>query len=115
MLEKIGNCNFWVFTEAATRGVYGKKVFLEISQNSQENTCARVSFLIKLQASGLRTHFSKNTFFKEHLWTTASIIRFLLLRVKNFLKSLMTQFWFTSVLDDRDRPEFKKSHRFSRK
>ena len=26
------------------------KVFLEISQNSQENTCARVSFLIKLQA-----------------------------------------------------------------
>ena len=28
-----------------------KKLFLEISQNSQENTCARVSFLIKLQAS----------------------------------------------------------------
>ena len=27
-----------------------KKVFLEISQNSQINTCARVSFLIKLQA-----------------------------------------------------------------
>ena len=30
-----------------------KKVFLEISQNSQENTCARVSFLMKLQASDL--------------------------------------------------------------
>ena len=29
-----------------------KKVFLEILQNSQENTCAWVSFLIKLQASG---------------------------------------------------------------
>ena len=27
-----------------------KKVLLEISHNSQENTCARVSFLIKLQA-----------------------------------------------------------------
>ena len=27
-----------------------KKVFLEISQNSQENTCANVSFLIMLQA-----------------------------------------------------------------
>ena len=27
-----------------------KKVFLEISQNSRENTSARVSFLIKLQA-----------------------------------------------------------------
>ena len=28
-----------------------KNVFLEISLNSQEKTCARVSFLIKLQAS----------------------------------------------------------------
>ena len=27
-----------------------KKVFLEISQNLPENTCARDSFLIKLQA-----------------------------------------------------------------
>ena len=32
-----------------------KKVFLEISQNSQENICAvPVSFLIKLQALGLQ-------------------------------------------------------------
>ena len=29
--------------------VYCKRVFLEFSQNSQENTCATVSFLIKLQ------------------------------------------------------------------
>ena len=29
-----------------------KKVFLKISQNSLENACLRVSFLIKLQASG---------------------------------------------------------------
>ena len=29
-----------------------KKLILEISQNTQENTCARVSFLIKLQAVG---------------------------------------------------------------
>ena len=29
-------------------------MFLEISQNSQENTCVRASFLIKLQASGLK-------------------------------------------------------------
>ena len=43
--------------EAATGGVLLKKVFLEILQNSQENTCARVSFLIKLQASS-----------KEHLF-----------------------------------------------
>ena len=39
--------------EAATRGVLCKKVFLEISQNSQRNSCARASFLINLQASGL--------------------------------------------------------------
>ena len=66
-------------SEAATRGVLCKKVFLEISQNSQENTCARVSFLINLQAWGLAQVFScefceisKNTFFTEHLWMTAS-------------------------------------------
>ena len=37
-------------TEAAAGGILSKKLFLEISQNSQENNCARVSFLIKLQA-----------------------------------------------------------------
>ena len=31
--------------EAATRGVLEEKVFLEISQNSQENTCAKVAGL----------------------------------------------------------------------
>ena len=33
-------------------GVLWNKLFLEISQNSQESTCARVSFLIKLQTCG---------------------------------------------------------------
>ena len=37
--------------EAVARTWSVKKVFLEISQNSQENTCVRVSFLIMLQAS----------------------------------------------------------------
>ena len=32
------------------------KVFLEILQNFQENICAKVSFLIKLQASGLQLY-----------------------------------------------------------
>ena len=35
---------------------YRKKVFLKFLQKSQENTCARVSFLIKLQASGLQLY-----------------------------------------------------------
>ena len=43
-------------TEAVARRGSVKKWFLEISQNSQENTCARVSFLIKLQASDLNTY-----------------------------------------------------------
>ena len=41
-------CNFCC-TEVATGGVLEIKVFLEVSQNSQENTCSGVSFLIKLQ------------------------------------------------------------------
>ena len=41
-------------SEAGVRRGSVKKVFLEISQNSQENTCARVSFLKKLQALGLQ-------------------------------------------------------------
>ena len=78
--------NFAIFAEAATRRVLWKKVFFEISQNSQENTCARVSFLIRLQVSNFIKRealaqvfscefyeISKNTFFTEHLWTTASV------------------------------------------
>ena len=45
-----------LFDEAATESVLSEKVFLNISQNSQENTCARVSFLIKLQASALQLY-----------------------------------------------------------
>ena len=37
-------------TEAVAQRCSVKKLFLEISQNSQENTCARFSFLIKFQA-----------------------------------------------------------------
>ena len=37
-------------TEAVAQRYSIEKVLLEISQNSQENTCARVTFLIKLQA-----------------------------------------------------------------
>ena len=43
-------------TEAVARRCSVKKVFLDISQNSQENTCVKVSFLIKLQASGLQLY-----------------------------------------------------------
>ena len=64
-------CEMILITEAATRGVLCEKVFLEISQNSQENTCARVSFLIK---KGLQLYFKKRlwhrpaTLLKKRLW-----------------------------------------------
>ena len=51
-------------TETATDVLY-KKVFLEISQNSQENTFARVSFLVKLQVNFAK--FLRTPFFAEHL------------------------------------------------
>ena len=41
--------------------VFCQKGFLEISQKSQENTCARVSFLIKLQVAPA-------TLLKKRLW-----------------------------------------------
>ena len=43
---------FWVqvdIAEAVSQRCSVKKAFLEISQNSKERNCARVSFLIKLQ------------------------------------------------------------------
>ena len=42
--------------EAVAKMCSVKKVFLEISKNSQENTCARVSILIKLQSWGLQLY-----------------------------------------------------------
>ena len=75
-------------TKAVAQRCFVKKVFFKISQNSQENTCARVSFLIKLQACNfikketLAQVFScefceilKNTFFTKHLWATAFVER----------------------------------------
>ena len=49
----------WQFTKAVAERCSAKKVFLGISQNSQENICARVSFLIKLQVSASVCNFIK--------------------------------------------------------
>ena len=58
-----------------------KMMFLEISQNSQENTCARVSFLINLQA--------RIPFLTEHLW-------WLLLQI--IFKKFLTHFFMEENL-----------------
>ena len=63
------SCHFILSPEAVVQRCSVKKVFLKISQNSQENTCAKVSLLIKLQAQLFSCEFCeffKNTFFIEH-------------------------------------------------
>ena len=51
-------------TGAATGGVLQEKVFLKISQNSQENTRATVSYLIKLRRQAA-TLFKKEALAQE--------------------------------------------------
>ena len=60
-----------------------EKVFLEFSQNSQENTCTRVSFLIKLQAPPA-------TLLKKGLWHRCFPV--------NFTKFLRTPFFYRTPL-----------------
>ena len=102
--------------EATTGGVLWEKVFTEISQKSQENTCVSVSFLVKLQAhffvvpqkvlwrpkkwacnfikKETLTHipvnfvkFLRAHFFHEHLWTSASRYPSMILKFSyDFLK-----------------------------
>ena len=59
--------NAWGLTEAVVQRCSVKKVFLEILQNSQENTCARVSFFKKESLAQVFScefcEISKNTFF----------------------------------------------------
>ena len=67
------------FTEAATGGVQLKMAFLErSSQNSKENICVRDYFnkFAGLVFSSEFSVISKNIFFPEHLWTTASAFSF---------------------------------------
>ena len=62
--------------EAVVKSCSVKKVFIEIWQNSQENICARVSFLITLLKRRLwhrcfpviSVKFLRTPFFIEHLW-----------------------------------------------
>ena len=50
---------FELFPEAVVWRCSVEKVFLQISKNSQENTCAWVSFLIILQALGLQLYLKE--------------------------------------------------------
>ena len=76
-MDKLEELALQVSPEAATRGVLSGKEFLEISQNSQENTCARV-FLNKV--AGLRPVI----LLKKRLWHRCF--------PANFVKFLRTSF-----------------------
>ena len=55
---------------------YYKKVILKFSKNSQENTCARVYFLIRLQVWGLQLYLKRDSgrgVLEKHLQATASV------------------------------------------
>ena len=61
-----------------------KKLFVEISQNSQENTCARASFLLKLQARPA-------TLLKKRRWCRCFPVDFVKFRTKPFYTE---RFWW---------------------
>ena len=54
-----------------------KVVVLKISENSRENTCVRVSFLIKFQASGLAAcnFIEKDTLAQVFSWEFCEIFK----------------------------------------
>ena len=70
-ISELNGLNLNVKTEAVSESVLWEKMFWKISQNSQENTCVRVSFLISGRPKVCKIF--KNTFFTEHVWTTASV------------------------------------------
>ena len=84
LLASLKECRSFckLFSEAATRGVLYKKVFLEISKNStllkKETLTQVVSFEF--------CEIYKNTFFTEHLWKTAYL--FLILSLLLFMEKL---------------------------
>ena len=60
------DCLYGVRTEVVVRSSSLKMAFLKSAQNSQENICVRVSFLVKLRiplATFLKRNFSADVFF----------------------------------------------------
>ena len=81
MVEAVVRRSFVNYTQRQSSvGVKEKKVFVEISQNSQANNCARASILIKFQKNRLWNRcfpvnfakFSRATFFYRRLPVAAS-------------------------------------------
>ena len=89
------SCQSWNFYKSNHRRCSIKKLFLKISQNSQENTCARVSFLVKLESTLLKkrlwhwcfpVNFAK--FFRTPFLRNTSALLLLLLALDYFPKKI---------------------------
>ena len=86
-------------TEAVTRRCSVKKVFLKISQNSQENTRARVSFLIKLQAEACNL-IKKETLAQVFSCEFCEIFKnTIFYRIHPVAASVRSTFWSDTCLD----------------
>ena len=83
--------------EAATGGVLLKKLFLKISQYSQENTCFKADLYQKETPTKVfcceYCEIFKNTFSEEHLQTAASGSLLELLRNHGLLNSVFSKSW----------------------
>ena len=82
-------CYQVVHAEAATVGVPQKNVLLKIAQNSQENTIARISFLIKLQAEPA-TFIKKETL--AQVFSRHCLSKYLLPNLRNYFEILPVVF-----------------------
>ena len=76
------------FTEAATGGVFLKKVFLKMSGNSQENIFSRVSFSINLQALGMQPYL------KKRFWHKCFSLNFAKFFITPFLQNTSSHYCF---------------------
>ena len=72
-------------------------MFKKFLQNPQENTCARASFLIKLQASALKDSFLNKKTPEKNLSLNKSRIKF---RVTDIVKSFRTHLNGSSILGE---------------
>ena len=79
-------------TEAATGGVK-KKLFLEISKNSEKNACARVSSLIMLP-SGLQL------LLKNRLWHRCFPVNFAKEHLRTIVSEKTKRVCFETLLND---------------
>ena len=72
-----------IYLEAVAQGCSVKNVFLEISENSQENACTRVSLLINLPHACCLRHA---TLLKKRLWHKCVPVNFAKFLRTSFLK-----------------------------